>query len=254
MFSYGKFKFLEASTRQLKEQIYRLRYEIYAIECGFENPHNFPDKLEQDDYDQCSIHFAAMNEYGEVIGTIRLILKNEKGFPMEHVADTSGFKERPRDRYLTEVSRLAVSKTMRRRSEDGIYGVRSYLNMSQGGVADAPDNPPGAEKRQTPVILLGLYKAVYLKCKELGITHMIMIAEEKLFHALWRFGFLFHQIGPSVEYHGTRTPYGTSWNTIERHMHEKHKDLLKFLTFGLDGKYLPNSGCRGKENLDRFAG
>lgn len=234
MFNYGKFKFLEASTPQLKEQIYRLRYEVYAVECGFENPHDFPDKLEQDDYDPYATHFAALNEYDEVIGTIRLILENEKGFPVDHAADTSGFKDRPRDRYLTEVSRLAVSKTMRRRSEDGVYGVESYLNMAQGGVADAPDRHPGTEKRQRPVIILGLYKAVYLKCRELGITHMIMITEEKLFHALCRFGFIFHQIGPCVAYHGARTPYGTSWDIIECHMREKHKDILEFLTFGLD--------------------
>lgn len=230
MFSYGKFKFLEASTRQLKEQAYRLRYEVYAIECGFENPGDFPDKLEQDEYDPCAVHFVAVNEYDEVMGTIRLILENKKGFPVDHAADTSGFKDRPRDRCLAEVSRLAVSKNMRRRSEDGLYGVETYLDMSQGGVFDAPYKRRGSEKRQKPMVILGLYKAVYLKCRDLGITHMIMITEDKLFHALCRFGFIFHQIGPSVEYHGTRTPYGTSWDTIERHMSEKHEDILKFLT------------------------
>ena len=230
MFSYGKFKFVEASTRQLKEQVYRLRYEVYAIECGFENPRDFPDRLEQDEYDRHATHFVAMNEYDEVIGTIRIILDNEKGFPVDHAADTSGFRDRPRDRYLTEVSRLAVSKNMRRRAEDGLYGVESYLSVSRGGVADVPNKHPKAEKRQQPVIILGLYKAVYLKCRELGVTHMIMITEEKLFHALCRFGFIFQQIGPCVEYHGARTPYGTSWADIERHMSEKHKDILAFLT------------------------
>ena len=239
MFEYGKFKFMEASTQALKDEVYRLRYEVYAMEFGFENPRDFPDKLEQDEYDQYSTHFVAVNEFDEVIGTVRIILDNEKGFPVDHASDTAGFKDRPEDRNLTEVSRLAVSKTMRRRPEDGLHGVESYLPRSKGGVADAPDLHKGAEKRQKPVIILGLYKAVYLKCKELGITHMVMITEEKLFHALCQFGFIFYQIGSSVEYHGKRTPYGTSWAAIEAYMYEKHKDLLEFLTFGLDKKDLP---------------
>ncbi len=239
MFEYGKFKFKEAATQELKDQVYRLRYEVYAMEFGFENPADFPDKREQDDYDPYSIHFVTLNEYDEVIGTVRIILENEKGFPADHASDTSGFKDRPEDRHLTEVSRLAVSKTMRRRPEDGLHGVESYLPRSKGGVADAPDRHKGSEKRQQPVIILGLYKSVYLKCKELGITHMVMITEEKLFHALCQFGFIFYQIGPSVEYHGQRTPYGTSWAAIERYMYETHKDLLEFLTFGLDKEDLP---------------
>lgn len=230
LFNYGKFKFMEASTRQLREQVYRLRYEVYAVECGFENPHDFPDKLEQDEYDQYATHFVAMNEYDEVIGTIRIILENEKGFPVEHAADTSGFTDRPWDCHLTEVSRLAVSKRMRRRVDDGIYGVESYMDLSQDGLADDPERRKWIEKRDKPMIVLGLYKAVYLKCKALGITHMIMITEEKLFKSLCQFGFIFHQIGPCVEYHGARTPYGTSWDAIERHMRENHQDILAFLS------------------------
>jgi N-acyl amino acid synthase of PEP-CTERM/exosortase system len=237
MFEYGKFKFLEASTEELKKQIYRLRYEVYALEFGFEKPRDFPDKLEKDIYDDYSVHFAALNPYDEVIGTARMILNSEKGFPVEHASEITNFKNKPAPKYITEVSRLAVSKTMRRRPEDGIHGVESYIPKSQGGVSDIPNKKnPKIEKRQKPVIILGLYKAVYQKCKELGITHMYMITEEKLFHALYKFGFIFTQVGPAVEYHGQRTPYATSWQTIEKHMYTHHPDLLNFLTFNFKSK------------------
>lgn len=240
MFEYGKFKFIEASAQELKNQIFRLRYEVYALEFGFENPYDFPDKLEQDEYDAHSIHFAALNEYDEVIGTVRMILDSEKGFPVEQASEITDFKDKPAPKYITEVSRLAVSKSMRRRPEDGMHGVESYITKSQGGVSDVPNkNNPAIEKRQKPVIILGLYKTVYLKCKELGITHMYMITEDKLFHALYKFGFVFTQVGKPVEYHGKRTPYATSWDTIERHMNKHHKDLLDFLLFGIDEKYHP---------------
>jgi len=238
---YDKFRFGEASTGELKNKIYRLRYEVYALEFGFENPDDFPDKLEKDIYDQYSVHFIALNEDDDIIGTVRMILNSEKGFPVEHASEITDFEDRPSPDKITEVSRLAVSKRLRRRPEDGMHGVESYITQAQGGVSDIPRQKADAEKekRQRPVIVLGLYRAVYHKCKELGITHMYMITEDKLFHALYKFGFIFKKVGKSVEYHGKRTPYATSWNTIEKHMNKNHPELLDFLLFKLDKKYHP---------------
>ena len=237
---YGKFKFGEATTEEQKKQIYRLRYEVYALEFGFENPNDFPDKLEKDAFDPYSVHFIALNEDDDIIGTVRLILNSEKGFPIEHASEITDFHDKPSPDKLTEVSRLAVSKNLRRRPEDGIHGIESYIPLSQGGVSDVPDqNDTIKEKRQRPAIILGLYRAAYHKCKELGITHMYMITEKKLFHALYKFGFIFKKVGNPVEYHGKRTPYATSWKTIEEHMAKEHSELLDFLLFKLDKKYYP---------------
>lgn len=242
MFEYGRFHFKEVDPEdeELKKKIFRLRYEVYALEFGFENPLDFPDKLEKDGYDAHSIHFVAFNEDEEVVGTVRMILDSEKGFPVEHASKITEFHNKPTPEHITEVSRLAVSKLLRRRPEDGIHGIESYIPQSQGGVSDKKNtNNQYIEKRQKPVIILGLYKLVYLKCKELGITHMYMITEDKLFHALYKFGFVFSKVGEPVEYHGKRTPFATSWETIEKHMYIHHKDLLDFLLLGLDSKYYP---------------
>ena len=239
--TYGKFKFCEATTEEQRKKVYRLRYEVYALEFGFENPNDFPDKLEKDPYDPCSVHFIALNEDDDIIGTVRMILHSEKGFPVEHASEITDFKDKPSPERITEVSRLAVSKKLRRRPEDGIHGVESYIPKSQGGVSDIPnkENESFKEKRQRPAIILGLYRAVYQKCKELDITHMYMITEDKLFHALYKFGFIFKKVGEPVEYHGKRTPYATSWNEIEKHMKKEHPDLLEFLIYNLDQKFCP---------------
>lgn len=239
--SYGKFRFCEATTEGEKHEIYRLRYEVYALEFGFENPYDFPDKLEKDSYDPYSIHFIALNEDNEIIGTVRMILNSKKGFPVEHASEINDFNDKPSPELITEISRLAVSKMLRRRPEDGMHGVESYITQAQGGVSDIPSKADASfkEKRQRPAIILGLYRAVYQKCKELAITHMYMITEDKLFHALYKFGFIFRQVGKPVEYHGKRTPYATSWQTIETHMNKNHPELLEFLLFNLDNKYHP---------------
>ncbi len=240
MFEYGRFKFMQADSEDMKQKIFRLRYEVYALEFGFENPEDFPDKFEKDGYDQYSVHFVSLNEDDDVIGTVRMILDSPKGFPVDHAAAITGFSDKPESRFITEISRLAVSKKLRRRPEDGMHGVESYITRSQGGVSDVKTGDQSfKERRQKPVIVLGLYKAVYLKCKEMGISHMVMISEEKLFHALYKFGFVFSQVGDPVEYHGKRIPYATSWERIEKHMKEHHPDLLDFLLLGLDKKYHP---------------
>lgn len=237
MLKYDKFTFGEAKPEAL-DLIYRLRYEVYALEFGFENPDDFPDRLEQDIYDPHSKHLIAMNEDNDIIGTVRMILNSPKGFPVEHASEITDFHDKPIPEKITEVSRLAVSKVLRRRPEDGMHGVESYLPQSQGGVADKKGYPN--DKRTRPAIILGLYRALYHKCKELEITHMYMITEDKLFHALYKFGFVFSKVGEPVEYHGKRTPYATSWQEIEEYMHKNMPRLLEFLLFGLDEKYYPS--------------
>lgn len=240
MFEYGKFKFVLADSEDLKKEIFRLRYIVYALEFGFENPDDFPDRFEKDEYDQYSVHFAALNEEDDVIGTVRMILDSPKGFPVEHAARITGFHDKPEPRFITEVSRLAVSKKLRRRPEDGMHGVESYIPQTQGGVFDVKTKDQAfKEKRQKPIIVLGLYRAVYSKCKEMGISHMYMITEIKLFHALYKFGFVFSQVGEPVEYHGKRIPYATSWERIEKHLKEHNPGQLDFLLLGLDEKYHP---------------
>lgn len=256
MIEYYNFRFGEVSDdEEAKKQIYRLRYEVYALEFGFENPYDFPDKLEIDQYDKRSIHFAATNEFDEVIGTVRMIMNPEDGFPAEKAAELTGFDDRPERICMTEVSRLAVSKLLRRRPEDGIHGVESYITKSQGGILeDDEEKRKEVEKenrRKRPVIILGLYRAVYQKCRELGITHMLIITEEKLFHALNKFGFVFKQVGDPVEYHGRRIPSAASWESIERYMLKNKPEILEFLLYKLDDNLVPDHLKSFKEKIGK---
>ncbi len=254
MIEYSNFKFGQVTDETLKKEIYRLRYEVYALEFGFENPSEFPNKLEIDLYDKHSIHFAAVNEFQEVIGTVRMIMHSIDGFPVEKAAEIIRFDDKPEMKYITEVSRLAVSKKLRRRPEDGIHGVESYIKKSEGGVLNDDDEKRKEEeknsRRQRPVIILGLYRAVYQKCRELGITHMYIITEEKLFHALNKFGFVFRQVGDAVEYHGRRIPSATSWYEIEKYMLKHKPEILGFLLYHLDDNLVPDHLRAFKKQID----
>jgi len=243
MFELDKFKFIIATDDSIKEQIYRLRYDVYAMEFGFEKLEDHPSGLEFDAYDRDAVHFAALYDVGEttaVIGTMRLVLDSENGFPIEHAAKLEHNIKIPGRNKIAEISRLAVSSMFRRRQEDGIYGVESYLKKSEGSVLpDHTVKPAEYDRRKHPVIILGLYRMMYHESKRLGITHWYMISEKKLHFSLKKYGFIFHQIGDPVEYHGLRIPYIGSIEEMEQKFIKTNPVFLKRFLVGLEEQYQP---------------
>ncbi len=240
MLAIENFKFIQADSEDLKNAIYQLRYKVYAEEFGFEKLEDHPDGYETDEYDEHSIHFAALNGDNSVIGTVRMVLNSEKGFPIEHAVKTKFIGEKPSPDKIAEISRLAVSKNFRKRKEDGHFGVESYIKKSEGGIL--PDKGPATDeqqKRKKPVIVLGLYQILYHASKRMGITHWYMITEEKLFNVLKKYGFIFYQIGEPVNYHGVRAPYLAIILDIEQKLMKEKPEFLSMLLMGLEKEYHP---------------
>lgn len=131
MLAIENFKFIQADSEDLINATYKLRYNVYAEEFGFEKKEDHPNGYEKDEYDENSIHFAALDGNNEVIGTVRLVLNSEKGFPIEHAVKTKFIGDKPSIDKITEISRLAVSRNFRRRKEDGRFGVESYIKKSE---------------------------------------------------------------------------------------------------------------------------
>jgi len=237
---YGKFRFGVVDNKDVLKDTFRMRYEVYVQEFGFERKEDHPNGLETDDYENESIHFACINESDSVVGTIRLVLDSDKGFPIEHAVETSFIGEKPDRSKIGEISRLTVSRDLRRRKEDGMYGVESYLTKKEGGVL--PDDgsiPEEMQGRKNPIIVLGLYQVMYHESRRRGISHWYMITEKKLFFALKKYGFLFHQIGEPVEYHGERIPYLGIVEEIEKTLRKNNPDMYKIMLTGLEEKYHP---------------
>ncbi len=238
--TYDKFRFGIIDDEDTLKDTFRMRYEVYAEEFGFERKEDHPEGLEKDDYEDDSVHFACINNNDSVVGTIRLVLNSDKKFPIEHAVETTFIGKKPDRSKIGEISRLTVSKDLRRRKEDGMYGVESYLTKKEGGVL--PDNgtiPDEMQGRKNPIIVLGLYQVMYHESKRRGITHWYMITERKLFYALKKYGFLFHQIGEPVEYHGERIPYLGIIEEIEKTLIKNNPDMLKIMLTGLEEKYHP---------------
>ena len=239
-----RIKFVEVDSEFLKKEIFKLRYDVYVSEFGFEKKEDHPSGLEEDIFDPHSVELAAIEQIDDitekVIGTIRLILHSELGFPIENVAPIGFIGEKPSIEKIAEISRLTISREYRRRQGDGLYGVESYLKVSEGGSLPNRGRPPKERVRIQPYLILGLLKELYQISKKLGITHWYMITEKKLWYALKRFDLIFSQIGEPVEYHGTRIPYIGIIDEIEKHLRKKHVALYKNFLNGLDKKYWPS--------------
>lgn len=236
------FKFKRVDSDELLKEIYRVRYEVYCQECGFLSPADYPDGLEIDAFDAHSIHFAALAD-GNVIGTSRLVMNSELGYPLnDHCKEISiNESELSKDK-LVEVSRLALRKSFRRRQEDGIYAVESYLKKSEGGIlAEKPEDRTEQErKRQQPVVILGLYKAMYHESRRKGFTHWYAAMEKKLWYALKTFNFTFQEIGPQVDYYGPVTPFLGILVQLEKEVSSNSRELWGFLLDGLEKEYWPD--------------
>lgn len=236
-----EFTFKRVDNEELLRETYRVRYEVFCQECGFLPAENYPDGLEIDKFDKHSIHFAAFAD-GNVVGTCRMIMNSEVGYPIHEHCKVISINEAeiPREG-LIEVSRLALRKSFRKRQEDGIYGVESYLKKSEGGIL--PENPEDKtsqdRRRNRPVVILGLYRAMYHETRRVGFTHWYAAMEKKLWFNLKAFHFTFQEIGPQVDYYGPVTPYLGIIEELEKEVSSNSPELWSYLLDGLEKEHWP---------------
>jgi N-acyl amino acid synthase of PEP-CTERM/exosortase system len=200
-------------------RIYALRYQVYCNEWGFERPEDHPGGLETDEFDPQSVHFIETFDDGRIIGTARIILDSPAGFPIEsHCKLDIDLKRLNRQR-MGEISRLAISKEVRRRSEDRII----YESVSEGTTLVQTEG----DRRRRQLFILNLYKCIYTESKRLGITHWLAVMAKGLYLLLRRAGIVFCPIGAEVYYHGQRTPYLGVISEMEEQVAKTNPELFK---------------------------
>lgn len=204
---------------QLRESLY-LRYLVYCQDRDFLPAEDYPDKYEEDGYDEYSIHFGVVNKQEEMIGTVRLVQWSEKGFPMD-VYWKNIIPENVHS--CAEISRLAIPRSIDR-------NVSGYLIP-----ADDEECVRSAttDSRFSLVVTMELYIALYQAAKNTGITHLLAAMEKSLARLLNRYHFKFVEIGPEVDYHGLVTPYILDIEATEKEIALKSPRLFERLQRGM---------------------
>jgi N-acyl-L-homoserine lactone synthetase len=178
------------------DEVFRLRYRVYCLERGYERPEDHPGEVETDMYDPFSVHFIAYVRSAPV-GTVRLVLQNPFGFPLERFCKLEAASICGDTGRVAEISRLAVSSEAVR---NGLAG-RSRIT-------------------------LGLLNQLHFTARELNIECFLTAMSSSLERLLNRCGMMFRKAGPSVDYHGIRTPYYAYHDELEKEVFYKRKDIF----------------------------
>ena len=213
--SPDRFSFLQIGREDPKlEEIYRLRHDVYCREQLLVEVSIGDNGDMRDQWDNSSIHIAATNTAGTVIGAFRLVVDSPLGFPIEqHTSSLSPFftsLSRPR---TVEVSHLVITKDYRSARGFGPLHVRAASSL--------------AGQLQYPRLLLGLFRAMIVACIHQGHENLIVAMEESLWRLLKRFGLEFDPMGKPIRYYGTVSPYVASIDDLLRSL-AKRPDILRY--------------------------
>ncbi|MGH7047631.1 MAG: PEP-CTERM/exosortase system-associated acyltransferase [Stellaceae bacterium] len=211
-----------ADSAELLEKVFRLRFQVYCVERGFEDAAAFSDGRERDGDEARSLHSLLLDRAtGAAVGTVRLILPyRERQLPVFKIIGAGRLHGTGLPLATTaEVSRFAVAKAFRTRLEAGWRSMTAGAPMADGGPA-------------LQLLIFGLIRAVWMMSAQGGITHIVGMMEPALLRLLARLGIAFHPLGGPVRHHGLRQP---CWAIIEHlvdRMKECHPDLGEIIAAG----------------------
>jgi len=113
---------------ELRDAVFRLRYQVYCIENPFEDPADNPDGRERDAYDERAAHCLLLHLPSNTwAGAARLILPDpsapKQSFALQQVCfdPIIGDPDRFPVMKMGEVSRFCISKHFRRRAGDMLF-------------------------------------------------------------------------------------------------------------------------------------
>jgi N-acyl-L-homoserine lactone synthetase len=206
-----------------RREAHQLRYEVYCIERGYEDPSKFPNGLEEDEFDSHSVHSLVRHtSSGMAVGVVRLILPNplkpESLFPIElncgHSFDQAVLEDFKFPRTaIAEVSRFAIPNRLIARSGQ---------------------------------VSLGLIAMLFVTSAQHQITHWYAVMEPSLSRLLSRSGVNFTPIGPVIDYHGRRQPMIAKVSDLLGTIYHRRYELYKLIE-QLGG--VPHMGPHRKRNL-----
>jgi N-acyl-L-homoserine lactone synthetase len=192
-----------ANTPELREEVFRLRYQVYCVERAFEPG---CDGKEFDEFDSRAGHVLLVHRAsGDPIGTVRVIPPSPtaglRGLPMSSICAPGLLRHLPP---LTtgEISRFAVSKQRR-------------LSCQAGAM-----------------VRLGLMQGVLRLSVELGLTDWCAIMEPTLLRLQRMNAIYFSPLGPLVEHHGLRQPSCGNIDNVLHRIRSEQPDVWDYLTLG----------------------
>jgi N-acyl amino acid synthase of PEP-CTERM/exosortase system len=223
------FEMVPAISKKLLNEVYKLRYQVYCIETGFENPELYLDGLESDEFDRQSFHYLIRHRKTYAYAaTTRLIIPKADDilnqFPIEKhcvINRADLIKDIPRNT-LAEASRFCVSKLFKRRKNE--------LGTLTGIDTESVNTFTDMERRTFPHITIALFACLIKMSYENHISHWYAVMEPGLIRYFTTLGIHFVPIGPLADYHGKRQPCIIKVSDLLEGVAEKDKNTWDMMT------------------------
>ncbi len=199
------FQIEAAATDAQRDEVFRVRHEVYCEELKFEPER--PDRREHDAFDSHSLHCLLRSSRAPFapVGCTRLILAHpdrpNAPLPFEaacaNTLDRSIIDPATMDRRrIAEVSRLAVRSAYRRRR--GERNVAVAINDD--------DFSEENEQPRFPYIPISLYMGAVALAARNNIDTLFVLTEPRLASHFAKLGVEITQIGGPIKHRGTRVP------------------------------------------------
>lgn len=223
------FEVIPATTDELKNEVFKLRYQVFCVETQIFNPDEYPDQLEIDIFDQRAVHYLIRHrQSGAYAASTRFILPDannpEQLFPLElhcKIDNLEAMQAIDR-RSLGEASRLCVSKTFKKRKNEE----HSLINID----TDWKGHFTPQERRVFPHISFALIACMIKACHNNNIEYAFSTLEPAWYRLLSSSGIHFTKIGPLVDYSGLRWPGLIKVTDLLNGVAEKNMDIWNLLT------------------------
>lgn len=213
------FKIHLVDNETLKHAAYRIRYQVYCEEMGWEAKNDH--KLESDQYDEYSLHcLVEHRKSGTFAGCARLVMPCSSSMiqklpiEREHLHSIRHVNHKPlttRQHRFGEISRIAVLPCFRRRKSEH-YSPKTCLNT-----------------RNNPNISLGLILAISALADIHQLTGVYMLSEPRLKTHLQKRGLHFEQVGHPVYHRGKRAIYYLPLQAFYQPIDQGVKSLYQFI-------------------------
>lgn len=231
------FEIVPALSTALKDEVYRVRHEVYCEDLKFEQVRS--DGRETDEHDPYSLHLLMRNvKTNEFVGCTRIVRPRPEDthylLPFEKTCaatlDRSIVDPAKLPRHsIAEVSRLAVIAGYRRRKGESTSAV---------GISGEDFGTP--KQPRFPFIPIGLYLGTTELARLNGIDTVFVLTEERLASHFGKLGFNLQYIGSPVEHHGERIPSMMSVSATIRNMRSNLQSLYRTIAADIErGMRLP---------------
>jgi len=216
-----------ASSEEIKQQVYKLRHQVYCEELAYEETN--VAQLECDEFDELAIHCVVQHLSSNTLaGTLRLIsTKNgDELLPLEKFcAQAITHPELNPSHFLRhqvcEISRLAVPALFRKRQSDQFAGNATGVINEQTFSTH--------ELRYFPYIAISLYLSAIAICRKARCFHVFVMMEPRLARSLAFVGIHFTQLGPVIDYHGKRAAYYVDARELRKDLSVGYKKFLQVI-------------------------